>query len=355
MQIVQVTLLLLVTLVLGLALATRVAVWIIEYRHPPVGEFATVNGTRLHYVFDRAGKDADLAPVVFLHGASGNLADQATAFRERLAGRADMLFIDRPGHGWSERGPESNAWPDGQAATIATLLDELGIDRAIVVGHSFGGAIAVSFALNHPDRTEGMLLLAPVSHPWPGGVDWYYELAPKPVLGHLFSETLVLPFGLLRLRPGTEAVFSPNLPPEGYVRRTGVALVLRPFHFRANAADVDNLYDYVARTAPRYREISSPAVIITGDKDTIVLPRVHSLGLERDLRDAELLWVRNLGHKPDYAATGLAIAALEKLSGKPRDLQALRRELETRIAADRNGPLHRSLGDVEPEPVLSDT
>jgi len=355
MQFVQVTLLFLVTLLAGLFLATRVAVLIIEHRHPPVGEFATVNGTKLHFVYDRAGPDADLPPVVFLHGASGNLVDQMLPFRDKLSGRADLLFVDRPGHGWSERGPETNAWPDGQADTVAALMDELGIDEAIVVGHSFGGAIAVSFALNHPDRAAGMLLLAPVSHPWPGGVDWYYELTPKPVIGHLFSETLVLPFGLMRLKPGTDAVFSPNEPPEDYVRRTGVALVLRPFHFRANAADVDNLYDYVTRTAPRYTEIATPSVVITGDSDTIVLPRVHSLGLQRDLQDVELLWVKNLGHKPDYVATDLAVAALEKLSGKPRDLQAMAHGLEERIAGDRNGPVERSLGHVEAEPASSDT
>jgi pimeloyl-ACP methyl ester carboxylesterase len=240
--------------------------------------------------------------------------------------------------------------PDGQAATVAALLDELGIEKAIVVGHSFGGAIAASFALNHPEKTAGTLFLAPVSHPWPGGVDWYYNLTPVPVIGRLFSETLVMPLGLARLERGTKAVFSPNRPIDDFVRRTGVALVLRPWHFRSNATDVARLFDYVTRTAPRYPEIATPAVIMTGDGDTIVLPRVHSLGLERDLQDSELVWVKNLGHKPDYVATDLAVAALEKLSGIPRDLQTLARELEKRIAADRHGPVHRSLGDREPVP-----
>lgn len=350
MQIALVAFLSLATLLAMLALFTRIAVWLIERRHPPEGSFAIVNDTRLHYVFEPAGEKADLPPIVFLHGASGNLVDQMLAFRDRLAGRADLIFVDRPGHGWSTRGPKSNELPDGQAATVAALLDKLGIGKAIVAGHSFGGAIAASFALNHPDKTAGALFLAPVSHPWPGGVDWYYNLTPIPVIGRLFSETLVMPLGLARLERGTRAVFSPNRPMEDFVRRTGVALVLRPWHFRSNATDVARLFDYVTRTAPRYREIRSPAVIVTGDGDTIVLPRVHALGLQRDLQDAELLWVTNLGHKPDYIATDLAVAALEKLSGKPRDLQALARELEKRIAADRCGPVHRSLGDREPVP-----
>ncbi|WP_193174947.1 alpha/beta fold hydrolase [Oricola nitratireducens] len=354
MNLVSVALLSIAAIALVLAAATRIGVRNIERNHPPTGEFATANGTRMHYVLEKADDGADLPPVVFLHGASGNLADQIIAFRDSLAGRADLLFVDRPGHGWSSRGPGTNDLPDGQAATIAALMDELGIAKAIIVGHSFGGAIAVSFALNHPEKTAGTVFLSAVSHPWPGGISWYYNLTVVPVIGRLFTETFVLPFGLTQIEQGTAGVFAPNRPVDNYIKRTGVALVLRPFHFRANAVDVTRLFDYVTRTAPLYPQIKSPAVIITGDKDTIVLPRVHSLGLKRDLENAELVWVRNLGHKPDYVATGLAVAAIEKLAGKPRDLQAEARKLEAKIASDHYGPVERSLGDISPPGQIPD-
>lgn len=341
---------LILALFLVLAAVTRIGVWEIERRNPAIGEFRTVNSTRLHFVYDKAGDDADLPTVVFLHGASGNLNDQRAAFREQLAGRADLLFVDRPGHGWSSRGSSANELPDGQAATIAALMDELEIGKAIIVGHSFGGAIAVSFALYHPDKTIGTVFLAPVSHPWPGGVDWYYDLAPKPVIGRIFSETLALPFGLFRIGGGTDGVFTPNRPAENYAERTSVALVLRPWHFRANAVDVSRLHDYVSRVAPLYPQIETPAVIVTGNCDAIVLPRIHSLGLNRDLPDSELLWIENLGHKPDYVATDLAVAAIEKIAGFPRDLQAMARELEREIADDRFGPVERCFENGGQEP-----
>ncbi len=50
-------------------------------------------------------RHADLPPIVFIHGASANLNDQMVPLRPLLEGRAEMLFFDRPGHGWSERGP----------------------------------------------------------------------------------------------------------------------------------------------------------------------------------------------------------------------------------------------------------
>ncbi|WP_436799509.1 alpha/beta fold hydrolase [Rhizobium oryzicola] len=279
-----------------------------------------------------AGPAADLPPLVFIHGASGNLRDQEATFLRPLMGRAEMLFVDRPGHGYSERGGPENAFPDGQAAAIAKLMSAYGIEKAIIVAHSFGGAIAASFALFHPDRTLGTVFLSPATHPWPGGIDWHYRLTSTPVIGWLFSHTLVMPAGLTMLDGATQSVFSPNKRRERYVDEGAPALVLRPDTFRYNAEDVANLLDYVTRISPRYTEIKTPAIIITGNQDKIVLANIHSVGLKHDIRNSELIWVKGLGHKPDYVATDLAIAAIEKLAGHDRDLEGLARLVEARLA-----------------------
>ncbi|MEO1747282.1 MAG: alpha/beta hydrolase, partial [Pseudomonadota bacterium] len=243
---------------LVLAGITRVQVWLIERQHPPVGSFKTANKTRLHYV-DTAPSGLSNSPtIVFLHGASGNLNDQRMIYEPLLGDKARQIFVDRPGHGYSSRGPGSNAYPDGQAATLAALLDELNIEKAIIVGHSFGGAITASFALNHPEKTAGTVFLSPVSHPWPGGINWYYDFAAIPVIGRLFSETIALPAGLSRIESGTACVFAPNKPTADYAKSMGAKLVLRPSHFHDNAKDVANLYDYVVKTSPRYSEIKTP-------------------------------------------------------------------------------------------------
>lgn len=327
----------LAALLLALGGVTRVGAWLIERRNPPVGTFATVNATRMHFVHAEKPASADLPPVVFIHGASGNLKDQMLPFRKHLAGRAEMLFFDRPGHGWSGRGP-ANEDPHGQAKTIAALMDHVGIDRAIIVGHSFGGAIAATFALDFPDRTAGVMFLAPASHPWPGGkTSWYYTLTTTPLIGALFSETLSYPAGALRLRAATDCVFSPNKAPDDYARDASISLVLRPAAFRANATDVEGLYRHAVATAPRYREIAAPTVVISGDRDTVVYEEIHSAGLGRDIPGAELIWVHNLGHKPEWIATDLAVAAIEKLAGKPTDLQAMARQVEARLSGDSYG------------------
>lgn len=304
----------------------------ISKRFPRHGELTDVGGYGLNSLHLPAIGQADLPPILFIHGASGNLRDQETAFRSALEGRAELLFVDRPGHGYSERGGVQNGFPDGQAAAIAALMDIKGMEKAIVVGHSFGGAIAASFAVLYPHKTAGLLFLAPATHPWPGGIDWYYKVAARPWLGWWFTRLLSLPAGLLLMDGATTGVFRPNRRRDRYVEEGAPALVLRPENFRNNAIDVANLHAYVTRMSRRYAEITAPTVIITGDSDPVVLQEIHSQGLARDIAGAELLMIRGLGHKPDYVVTDLAVAAIEKLAGKDRDLAAVARRAEARIA-----------------------
>ncbi|MGL4490999.1 MAG: alpha/beta fold hydrolase, partial [Rhizobiaceae bacterium] len=106
----------------------------------------------MHYVHVPAGTNADLPPIIFIHGASGNLKDPMVPLLPLLKGRAEMLFLDRPGHGWSTLGSADENRIDKQADAIAGLMDKVGIKSAIIVGHSFGGSVAASFVLAHPQK-----------------------------------------------------------------------------------------------------------------------------------------------------------------------------------------------------------
>ncbi|TIU62810.1 MAG: alpha/beta hydrolase, partial [Mesorhizobium sp.] len=94
------------------------------------------------------------------------------------------------------------------------------------------------------------------------------------------------------------------------------------------------LHDYVRAASPAYREIKAPTVVISGDRDKVVYATIHSVGLERDIPGAELVWVRNLGHKPDWIAPDLVVGAIRKVAGEDVDLQALAKAVEGRIAGD---------------------
>ena len=324
-------------LVLVLVGLTRAGTWLIERRNQPVGSFTEIGGAAIHYVHVPGPGAPDLPPVVFLHGASGNLLDQMLPLRPRLEGHAELLFVDRPGHGWSQRGA-GNDTQAGQAATLAALMQHLGIEEAIVVAHSFGGSVATAFALDHPRKTKGLVFLSAATHPWPGGAtSWYYRLTTIPFLGRLFSETLSNPAGTFRLAVATDCFFAPNPVPQDYAARAGIPLVLRPTAFRANAVDVEGLYRFALANQPRYGSIAAPTIVISGDADTVVYEEIHSLGLVRDIPGSELVWIENLGHKPDWVAPDLVVSAIEKLSGRPVDLQQAAKSVEQRIAADAYG------------------
>jgi len=185
----------------------------------------------------------------------------------------------------------------------------------VLVGHSLGAASVAAFAVLYPQRVRGLVFLAPATHPWPTGVAWYYKLAALPVVGQIFTQTLALPFGSFSLNAGVKSVFDPQIVPQNYAERTALPLVLRPASFRYNALDVAGLNKFVKKFSPRYKEIKAPTVIITGDKDDIVLPSIHSVGLERDIEGAELIIIPGMGHKPDFGATDVVIEAIRKVGG----------------------------------------
>jgi pimeloyl-ACP methyl ester carboxylesterase len=288
----------------------------------------------LNSVLIEPERKSDLPPIVFIHGASTSLYDPVLSFRAKLQGRAKMLFVDRPGHGGSDTGGEQYILPDAQADAIARLMRVRGIAKAIVVGHSFGGAIAAALAVRHPGMVSGLVFLSPTVYPWKGGIAWYYDVASTPVAGALFSTLVVPPVGLFAIDRATKAVFAPNRPPANYIEETKGFQALRPVAFRRNAQEVAALSDWAKTASRRYRTIRAPTVIITGDRDSIVSPTVHSRHLARDIRGARLIVVHKLGHKSDYVASDLAVAAIEQVAGRKRNLTTITGTVERRIAHD---------------------
>ena len=275
---------------------------------PPIGEIKKINRQDVHFI-DTKGDAHDQASgfaVVFLHGASGNLRDPLHVFKDHLVEDARLIFIDRPGHGWSSRDETMNL-PDQQAKQVIGLLDEIGVKSAIFIGHSYSGTLIANIALDYPERVAGLLFNSPVSHPWPGGVSWYYHLASHPIIGPLFCSTLTLPIGLRQLECATQKVFWPNKVANVYHSDIGNNMVLTPKRFRANANDIAVLRDFVVEQSKRYGEIAVPVTIITGDKDQIVLPWVHSEGLARDIKDprTRLIYLKDAGHMPHHDAAEL--------------------------------------------------
>lgn len=295
------------------ALITIAGAVLIERLHPPAGRFIDIDGARQHVVElgPRGG-----VPLVLIHGASGNLEDMRLTLADRLSARHRVILIDRPGLGWSARPGADSSSPARQAVILCNLLDRLGVARAILVGHSWGGALALSFALDHPDRTAGLVVLAPPTHPRPRRATWFYSAAATPLAGWLFARTLALPFGALLIGPALRAAFLPQAPPPRYVTRAAALLVLRPEAFLANARDVAHLKAFLARQAERYPWLAAPMTILTGDRDSVVSPQRHALALATAVPGAKLVVLPGIGHMPHHAAADRVVAEIDEIAAR---------------------------------------
>jgi pimeloyl-ACP methyl ester carboxylesterase len=290
----------------------------IEAAHPAAGRFVDVDGGRLHVLELGPASREEQPPIVMVHGASGNLNDLRLALGDRLARNRRVILVDRPGHGWSDRpGGGADASPARQAALIVEALDRMGVDRFVLLGHSLGGAVASALALAWPHRLAGLVLLAPVTHPWKGGIDWYNVILSTPVIGPLFAHTVALPLSFLLLDGGVASVFAPQPAPADYIRRAAIRLLLRPSQFVANAQDIAALKAFVTEQVPRYREIGVPTIVLTGTDDGTVAPHIHARAFARAVPHARLIMLAGIGHMPHHASTDRVVAAVEQLQALP--------------------------------------
>jgi pimeloyl-ACP methyl ester carboxylesterase len=295
------------------AVATFIGVRLIAWAHPPRGRFVAIDGLRQHVV--ELGAASAAPPIVLIHGAGCNLEDMRLALGDRLAVRHCVILIDRAGLGWSERCGREGSAPAYQAAMLRGVLDRIGVARAIVVGHSWGGALAAAFALDYPQRVAGLALLAPPLYPLMRSMTWLYAIFATPLAGWLYAYTLALPLSVPFIGLGLGSAFLPQSPPRGYVRRTAALLLLRPATFLANARDVADLKQNLAAQAVRYPALAVPTVIIAGNRDLVVPLRSHALAFAAAVPAAKLVVLPGIGHMLHHAAPERVVAEIEELAG----------------------------------------
>lgn len=295
-----------------------------EARFPPRGRFVEVPGGRLHYVEAEGGAPGRPA-VVLLHGASSTHSDLYDRLAPLLKGERILAF-DRPGLGWSERlGGAEMADPARQADAVLAALAALGVERAVVVAHSLAGAMAARMALERPDLVQGLVMVAAVSHPWPGRrITWYYHPSAHKLGGAAFVNAIAVPAGAVVMNASIGGVFKPQRAPHDYATRSGVGLTLRPSSFLANAQDVKGMYDFVERQAPRYGELAMPVTAIAGEEDEVVWTHVHSVGITRQARQGRLVTLPGVGHMPHHVAPGLIAREVRTMLDRAAQPEAAR-------------------------------
>ena len=277
----------------------------------PESSFATIEGVEIHYRFlpyapaetaaasaaemvGEAFASADRPLIVLLHGFGASLFSWREVM-EPLTAFGDVVAYDRPAFGlsgrptkWKGRSPYS---PEAQVDIVFGLMDRLGADRAVLVGNSAGGTIAMNAALTRPDRVAALVLVSPAVYGGGGAPGWIKPFFWLPGVNHIGP--------LIARRLGEEgddfirsawydaARIGPDVLP-GYRAPLAVKDWEKALWELTKASKASGL-------PRRLSGLTMPVLVVTGDTDRIV-PTEQSVRLASELPDATLAVVPRSGH-----------------------------------------------------------
>lgn len=287
-----------------------------EARFPAIGQILDVGGVPVHAYVTGTGPD-----LVLIHGAGGNVRDMTFDLAGRLADRYRVIVLDRPGHGYTglppARTPERDS-PRAQARLLMAAARLLGAERPLVLGHSFGGAVALAWALEAPDRVAALVVVSGASMPWSGKIKPSYRLNAS-VFGRTVAVPLITAFVPESYTDRALArVFGPQKIPSGYLAYFGLPLTLRRKSLSANSRQVIALRPHIVEMSTQYPSIRVPVEVLHGTVDTIVPLEVHAVPLTGLLPDAVLTRLPGIGHMPHHAVPEAVTDAIDRAAARAR-------------------------------------
>ena len=286
-----------------------------ESAYPPIGQLLDVGGRQVHaYV---AGQGPDL---VLIHGASGNLRDYTQDFVDRVSGRYRVIAFDRPGMGHTDRTDPAYRRaltaqaesPAEQAALLQAAALQLGAERPLVLGHSYGASVAMAWALHHPQNIAGLINVSGATMPWPGSLGALYQINGSALGGALIPPVIAAWTPHDRIDSVAASVFAPNPAPPDYAEKLGALLSIRTGTLRANARQVNSLRPHVVEMSARYADIAIPVEIVHGDADTTVPLAIHSRPLSELIPTANLTVLDGIAHMPHHNSPEAVVAAIDR-------------------------------------------
>jgi pimeloyl-ACP methyl ester carboxylesterase len=303
---------------LGTAAALGAMAAFVQYRtrqaeaeNPPQGKFIEVDGVQLHYE-ERGQGD----PIVFLHG-NGTMAKEVdiSGLVDLAAAKHRVIVFDRPGYGYSER-PRTTIWdPQAQARLLHRALRQMGIERPLIIGHSWGTLVAVAMALENPSYPRGLLLMSGYYYPTLRLDAALLSPPALPVIGDLMRYTVSPVLGRMLWPAMVRKLFSPAPTTDRFKNEYPVWMGLRPSQIRAAAAEAGLMIPAAAKLEKRYRELTMPVTIMAGTGDKQALFALHSEKLHKELPHSELIAVPDVGHMIHHTAPEKVMEAIDKLAG----------------------------------------
>ena len=302
----------------------------------PLGRLVDVAGVTFHVHEQGTGPT-----LLLIHGLGGQMRHFTYGVVERLAPRFRVVSIDRPGSGYSVRATHIPADLATQAAAVAGLIGQMQLGPVTVVGHSLGGAVALTLALNHPACVAGLALVAPLTHlPGDGTPPAAFRalLITSAWRRMLFAWTLATPASIAGRRIVLEQIFGPDPVPRDFATRGGGLLSLRPSQFIAASRDIQALQANMPATSSRYRQLKIPVRILFGRSNRILDWQLNGQGLVDRVDGAALMLVDG-GHMLPVTMPELTAGFIEDTANLVTSTDATRADHDPSQNASRlSGP-----------------
>jgi pimeloyl-ACP methyl ester carboxylesterase len=278
--------------------------------NPPQGKFIAIDGVRLHYVERGKGR-----PLVLFHGNGSMIQDfESSGLIDLAAENYRVIVFDRPGFGHSLR-PRDVIWtPEAQADIFWKALDQLGVQRAVVLGHSWGASVAVALAVKRPAFVEAMVLASGYYFPT-ARADVAMSAPAIPGLGDIISVTISPIVSRLMWPAMLRKMFGPRSVPEkfaGFPKEMAV----RPSQIRAGAAETALMVPAAFASCKTYDELFMPIVIIAGEDDRLIDIDEQSGRLHEEIRQSKLHRIKGAGHMIQQSATVDVMAAIDEAASE---------------------------------------
>ncbi len=268
------------------------------------GSYINVDGEQIRYLQKGSGRD-----VLLIHGLPGCIEDW-TPVINRLSRNYRVTAFDRPGHGFS-----SAAHTDYTLAFNAKialeLIRELKLKNVLVAGHSYGGGIVLSMAVQNPPEIGAYVFIAGVSYPELES-DPLYGLIRIPLLGRGFAVLTSQLMGPGMVKEGEMQAFHPNenLMPSDFLK-VHSRIYLQPKVIVTLAREAGTMNSNLNTLIPRYGKISSPFYILHGDGDLLV-PVADSKKLHTVIKRSSLVILAKTGHQVQFANPGAVVKAVNE-------------------------------------------
>jgi pimeloyl-ACP methyl ester carboxylesterase len=273
----------------------------------PDSRFIEIGGVRIHYKQVGSGEPA----LILLHGFGASVFSWHEVMAA-LAGHGTVIAYDRPGFGLTQRllpgewkGENPYSLP-AQVAILIGLMDGLWIEKAILIGHSSGGMVALASALTQTQRFSGLVLVDPAIYSSGGAPAWLKPLLRLPLsdrVGPSIARYLMEKQGrrLIERAWHDPRKITPHVL-EGY---------RKPFqagHWERALWELTKVSDAGNRVLP-LSEIRVPALVLSGDDDRII-PEEQSRRLAQALPDARFIEIEDCGHVPQEECPAPFLAAV---------------------------------------------